>query len=354
MMRLNEALLKWYDENARVLPWRGETDVYRIWLSEIMLQQTRTETVEGYYRRFLERFPDVHALAAADEDEVLKLWEGLGYYSRARNLHRAAKAVDAAGGRFPTDAEGLQTLPGVGPYAACAIASIACGECVPALDGNQMRVLSRALGIDRVLKTPFELLEEAQAEMSSERPGDYNQALMDLGARICKPKNPACGVCPLAFMCRAYAEEDPERYPVRPAPIPKRELDRTILLIETDAGIAIRKRPDGGLLGGLYEFPAIEENADADVVRAYLNDSEILRIEPLLSAKHVFTHLVWHMRGWHVYLSGEIRLPEGAFFANADDIRARAFPSAMRVYREAALEILDSKNTCQPLRDMLE
>ena len=156
-MKLSDLLLSWYDRNARELPWRGARDPYRIWLSEIMLQQTRTEAVRRYYERFLERFPDVFALAAADQDEVLKLWEGLGYYSRARNLHAAAKAVAADGGRFPDSVEGLQALPGIGPYAARAIGSIAYNICAPALDGNQMRVLSRCFAVERTLKTPFDL-----------------------------------------------------------------------------------------------------------------------------------------------------------------------------------------------------
>lgn len=345
MKKLSELLLKWYDENARTLPWRGTADVYKIWLSEIMLQQTRAETVEKYFPRFIERFPDVFALAAAEEDEVLKLWEGLGYYSRARNLHAAAKRVAATGGEFPRTPEALEALPGVGPYAARAIASIAYGICAPALDGNQMRVLSRALGVDRVLKTPFDLLDEAEAEMSRDRPGDYNQALMDLGARVCKPKNPACGECPLQKLCRAFAEDDPERYPRRPAPVAKREEARTILLIESPRGIAVRRRPAGGLLGGLYEFPSVEGYPNEAELRGILSGMEIARIDLLPDAKHVFTHLIWRMEGRHIVLKGApADLPDGLFFADAEGIRARAFPSALRKYREIALEILDEKN----------
>ena len=179
-------LLSWYDANARSLPWRGERDPYRVWLSEIMLQQTQTETVKGYYTRFLARFPDVQSLADAPEEAVLKLWEGLGYYSRARNLHAAARMVAREmNGAFPADAEGLRRLPGVGPYAANAIASIAYGESAPALDGNQMRVLSRVLAWEDTLRTPFDLAGPAMSLIDRARPGDYNQALMDLGATIC-------------------------------------------------------------------------------------------------------------------------------------------------------------------------
>ena len=205
-MSFSSDLLYWYDVHARVLPWRGERDPYRVWLSEIMLQQTQAETVKGYYARFLERFPTVFELAKGDEQEVLKLWEGLGYYSRARNLHATAKAVAREmGGVFPSCAEELKKLPGIGPYAANAIASIAYGEPVPALDGNQARVLSRVLAWEEAIKTPFDLLKPASALMNRSRPGDYNQALMDLGAMVCAPKSPTCGECPVAAHCRARA-----------------------------------------------------------------------------------------------------------------------------------------------------
>lgn len=198
MKNLAELLLNWYDENARTLPWRGSGDPYRIWLSEIMLQQTRAEAVIRYYERFLARFPNVQALAQAQQDEVLKLWEGLGYYSRARNLHAAAKYVcTELDGVFPSSVEGLQSLPGIGPYAARAIASIAWNICAPALDGNQMRVLSRCYAVERTLKTPFDLMDEAMECISATRPGDYNQALMDLGSAICTPKKPNAPTAPL-------------------------------------------------------------------------------------------------------------------------------------------------------------
>ena len=339
-MKLNELLLDWYDANARSLPWRGTRDPYRVWLSEIMLQQTRTGAVERYYARFLERFPDVFALADAPEDEVLKLWEGLGYYSRARNLHRAAKRVAERGGVFPGSVEGLMELPGIGPYAARAIASIAYDLPVPALDGNQMRVLSRCFAVERVLKTPFDLEREALDCLDRARPGDYNQALMDLGASICIPKRPRCAGCPLFPVCRA--KEDPERYPLRPAPVAKREEPRTVFLIETPSGIVIRRRDHEKLLGGLYEFPSVEGNlnrAEAGAFLAELGFRELRNFEPLPGAKHVFTHLIWQMRGWRVRADD---IPAGALTADADGLRARAFPSALRKYLEIALELTAS------------
>ena len=342
-MKLNELLLSWYDANARRLPWRGTRDPYRIWLSEIMLQQTRAGAVERYYARFLARFPDVFALASAPQDEVLKLWEGLGYYSRARNLHAAAKRVAESGGTFPKTVEGLLSLPGVGPYAARAIASIAYGIPVPALDGNQMRVLSRCFAVERVLKTPFDLEAEALSCLDQARPGDYNQALMDLGSAICTPKRPACVECPLSQVCRAHAEGDPLRYPLRPAPIAKREEARTVFLIETDDGIVIRRRDENKLLGGLYEFPSAEGHLDQAAAEAFLSGMGIpnmMEFAPLPEAKHVFTHLIWCMCGWHVRLG---RALQGVRTADADGLRACAFPSALRKYREIALELMDAK-----------
>lgn len=339
-MKLSKLLLDWYDANARSLPWRGISDPYRIWLSEIMLQQTRAEAVIRYYDRFLNRFPDVFALASAPQDDVLKLWEGLGYYSRARNLHAAAKRVADSGGRFPDTVEELESLPGIGPYAARAIASIAYNACVPALDGNQMRVLSRCFAIERTLKTPFDLEKEALSCISRDRPGDYNQALMDLGSAICIPKKPKCAACPLSSLCRAYAEGEPERYPLRPAPVAKREEERTVLLIQCRNCIAIRRRNEGRLLAGLYEFPCLDGHmnpAEAKEALQEMGFDEIGEFTPLPVSKHVFTHLVWRMQGFHVPVG---KIPDAFISADADELHSRAFPSALRRYYEIAQNML--------------
>lgn len=339
-MELNELLLNWYDQNARALPWRGTKDVYQIWLSEIMLQQTQAATVRGYYARFLEEFPNVFALAAADEDAVLKLWEGLGYYSRARNLHAAARRVAEAGGHFPDNVEGLQTLPGVGPYAARAIASIAYDIPCCALDGNQMRVLSRAFAVERVLATPFDLADIAESALSRARPGDYNQSLMDLGSAVCTPKKPKCELCPLAPLCRAHQAGDAERYPLRPAPTPKRDVDKTILLVRCGGRIAVQKRPAKGLLGGLYEFPNLDMHCAPDAALSALNEmgfSGARDLEPLPPARHVFTHLIWRMKG---YLLEADAAPDGVLWADEASLAQYAFPSALRKYRKIAQEIL--------------
>lgn len=329
----SDDLLNWYDQNRRALPWRGTRDPYRVWLSEIMLQQTQAETVKGYYARFLARFPDVTALAAAEEDEVLKLWEGLGYYSRARNLHAAAKVVAAAGGAFPGDAEGLRKLPGIGPYAANAIASIAYGEPVPALDGNQARVLTRVLAWEDAIKTPFDLLTPATELLSKSRPGDYNQALMDLGAMICTPRQPKCGLCPVSAHCLAHREDAAMEYPRKNTPAAKKEQDWTILLVYADGAPLVRRRPKG-LLGGLYEFVAVEgypgpeELAEALTKQGFTG---VRLLDRLPEARHVFTHLVWYMHGWRAECTG---YPEP--YVPAADLDALAFPSALRVYRRAA------------------
>jgi len=338
-MSFSTDLLAWYDRCARALPWRGERAPYRIWLSEVMLQQTQTETVKGYYARFLSAFPDVTVLAAADEQTVLKLWEGLGYYSRARNLHAAARIVAGElGGVFPDSAEGLRKLPGIGPYAANAIASIAYGEPAPALDGNQARVLSRVLAWEEVVRTPFDLLSPATALIDKARPGDYNQALMDLGSAVCTPRAPKCDACPVAGHCRAFAGDAAMEYPRKRPPTVKKQQDRTILLMRENGKLLVRRRPKG-LLGGLYEFVAIDgrfEN-EADLVAALESQgfAGVRLIRPLPDAKHVFTHLVWRMRGWQAECDAA---PEGYATVDREALNALPFPSALRVYREIARE----------------
>ena len=339
-MSFSSDLLSWYDSYGRSLPWRGEREPYRIWLSEIMLQQTRTETVKAYYARFLARFPTVFDLAAAPERDVLKQWEGLGYYTRARNLHAAAKRVAGAGGAFPCDVAGLRALPGIGPYAANAIASIAFNECAPALDGNQARVLARILAWEPPVRTPFDLLEPAMALISRERPGDYNQALMDLGAMICVPKQPECDSCPVAGHCRAFAEDAALEYPRNPAPVPRKAQEWTILLVLLDGRLLVRQRPKG-LLGGLYEFCAVEGWHDAPALirlleRRGLRNVNLLRRLP--ESRHEFTHLVWHMRGW---LAECAVAPEGYTAVDAAGLEALPFPSALRAYREIAAELME-------------
>ena len=324
------ALLAWYDREKRELPWRGTQDPYRVWLSEIMLQQTRAEAVAPRYEAFLTRFPTVAALAAADEEAVLKAWEGMGYYSRARNLRRAAMEVVRRGG-FPQSAKELQTLPGVGAYTAAAVASIAFHEAAPALDGNQARVLSRLLAFEGTVDTPQRLRAQAEALIDRERPGDYNQALMDLGSGVCTPRAPKCGLCPVAAFCAARAGGDAESYPHLPPPIARREVEVTVVLAYLGGRVLVRRRPSKGLLAGLWEFPNFSEGTLAEALPGARATGELAR------SRHVFTHLVWNMRGLRAEAEA---LPEGMRAVDADELRALPFPTALRVYRQIAMREL--------------
>ena len=257
-MRLPEDLLAWFDLHRRDLPWRRSHDPYAIWLSEVMLQQTRVETVLPFYNRFLERFPTVEDLARASVEEVLTLWSGLGYYRRARQLHAAARRV-AELGAFPSTLEGLLALPGIGAYTAAAVASIAFGAAAPVMDGNVERVLSRCLALDADPKSGDarrQLLAAAAELLDLRRPGDSNQALMELGATLCSPRRPKCLLCPLRPDCRAAREGDPERYPVGRV---KREGERhrlAVAVVEKDGGVLLFRRPeDSALLAGTWELP---------------------------------------------------------------------------------------------------
>ncbi len=339
MTDFTKALLDWYGQNARDLPWRKERDPYRIWLSEIMLQQTRAETVIRYYLAFLDRFPTVEALAEADPVEVLKLWEGLGYYSRARNLMKAARQAASVGG-FPRDAASLKKLPGVGEYTAGAISSIAFDQPEPAIDGNQIRVLSRAFGIRMNAASPEGKRALRQAALSAlplEHPGDFNQAMMGLGALICTPR-PDCAHCPVRLACDAFRAGDAESLPQMPPKADKRLEQRAVALVYRADAVLVRRRPDEGLLPGLYEFPSFPGARTQAEVRSALRELgvEPEGLVPLGSARHVFTHLIWQMTGWTCGATGAT---EGAF-VGAEALKALPFPTALRFFREQALETL--------------
>lgn len=254
-------LLPWYDRVAADLPWRSSSpDPYHVWLSEMMLQQTQVETVKSYYSRFLAAYPTVHLLARAPLDDVLKLWEGLGYYSRAQNLHKTAQIVAAEmGGQFPTDVDALQQLPGIGRYSAGAVASIAYGTRAPVLDGNVIRVFSRLIDLEEDVtqsSTKNRLWQLAEDWLPSERVGDYNQALMELGRTVCKSRNPLCGECPIQAHCQAYANGTQSQRPVKQPKAPTPHINVAAGIIRDEAGrILITQRPLDKLLGGLWEFP---------------------------------------------------------------------------------------------------
>lgn len=298
--RIRRALLKWYREEARDLPWRRTKDPYRIWLSEIILQQTRVDQGTPYYERFVTTFPTVEDLAAASEDQVLKLWEGLGYYTRARNLHAAAKIVaEKHDGKFPEKAELLQLLPGVGRYTAGAIGSIAFGERVPVVDGNVKRVLARLFNIERSIdetETEKDLWAMAGKLVPKDAPGDFNQAVMELGARVCTPKKPSCDACPVAPSCIARADGTQLERPVRKAKkaVPHKEI--VVAVIQQDGDYLIGRRPPEGLLGGLWEFPGGKVEAKETHQQALIRECKEelgVTVKPggmVACVKHAYTH----------------------------------------------------------------
>lgn len=300
-------LLKWYDANRRILPWREEPTPYRVWVSEIMLQQTRVEAVKPYFERFMKTLPDIQSLAEASEETLLKLWEGLGYYNRVRNLQKAAiQIVENHGGKMPEEYEELLKLSGIGSYTAGAIASIAYKKPVPAVDGNVLRVLSRVRTDDRLItdaKVKAAVEKELSEIMPLSRPGDFNQAMMEIGACVCIPNGaPLCDTCPLAELCLAHGRGVEQEFPKKAGKRPRTIEEKTILVLRDENRTVIRKRPEKGLLAGMYEFPSMEGFRTAEEVTAYLAENGIrtLRIQPLEDAKHIFTHREWHMKGYMV------------------------------------------------------
>lgn len=337
-------LLDWYDEAKRDLPWRHTHDPYAIWLSEIMLQQTRVETVKGYYARFLSLFPTIAHLAAAPQEQVLKAWEGLGYYSRARNLQKAAQVmVDAYGGQFPRTYEEILALPGIGPYTAGAIGSIAFGLPVPAVDGNVYRVASRFFGIREDVSIPRvqkEIRRRVQSYMPEDRPGDYNQALMELGATLCSPGTPCCQDCPWQMACDACLEGDADLLPVHEKKRPPKQVEVAVCLITHGNRMLISQRSQR-MLHGLYVFWLIEDFTDPDAVTDLLAESGLsCRFNAHLGhARHVFTHRIWEMELLHFESEQEIDLP-GSKWVDRDELNALPFPTAMKAAREAACNLL--------------
>ena len=339
-----EALLDWYRANRRDLPWRRTNDPYKIWLSEIMLQQTRVEAVKPYYARFLEVCPTVKDLAALPEERLLKLWEGLGYYSRARNLQRAARTVvEEHGGQMPASYEALRRLSGIGDYTAGAIASIAFGIRVPAVDGNVLRVLARLQGSreDITQQTTKNAWRQALAEVVPAAAGDFTQSLIELGATVCVPNGEAkCGACPLAPYCVASREHLIDEIPVRAAKKPRRVEKRTVLVIRDGDRTALHKRADKGLLAGLFELPNVLGHLDEAALLAHIRSIgfEPLKIERLDDAKHVFSHIEWHMIAYDVRITPEFDGYHGAsgmLLVQNDDLHQNyAIPSAFAAYKK--------------------
>lgn len=339
---IEEPLLAWYDKGHRILPWREDPTPYHVWVSEIMLQQTRVEAVKPYYDRFMAMLPDIQSLAYAEEEVLLKLWEGLGYYNRVRNLNKAAQlVVEKYDGRMPDTYEELLKLPGIGSYTAGAIASIAYGRKAPAVDGNVLRVLSRLQSDGRdIMQQSVKKQVEAEllAAMSDKRPGDCNQALMELGATICLPNGmPKCEKCPWETVCLAHREGRELEFPVKSAKKKRVIEEKTVLLIRDENKAALQKRPSKGLLAGMYEFPWLEGRLTMEEVLARIKEAglSVLHIKQVGESKHIFTHKEWHMTGYAIRvdeLSGG-KGPENYLYVERKEAKERyPIPSAYAYY----------------------
>ena len=342
------ALLAWYDCHHRDLPWRvtpraaagGATaEPYRVWLSEVMLQQTTVEAVKPYFLRFLEQWPTVDALAAADPDDVMKAWAGLGYYSRARNLKKCADQVASVhGGRFPGTEEGLRDLPGIGAYTAAAIAAIAFGRAAAVVDGNVERVVSRLFAVSTPLPAAkAEIKRHVEAMLPAHRPGDFAQAMMDLGATICSPKRPKCMLCPVNDACVALREGDPALYPVKAARRQK-PLRRgaAFVAVRGDGAVLLRKRPPAGLLGGMAEPPTSDWNARQDGETGIEAAPFSADWHPHGTIRHVFTHFELALDVFRADGVGHAA-PEGWWWSSPRDLSTEALPSVMKKAIEAAM-----------------
>ena len=355
-----ELLLPWFGENARVLPWRSDPTPYHVWVSEIMLQQTRVEAVKSYYERFMSELPDIEALAYCPEDKLMKLWEGLGYYSRVRNLQKAAlQIVEEMNGDVPDTREALLKLPGIGPYTSGAIASIAFDRKVPAVDGNVLRVWSRLVGSRRNISEPA-VRKEIEAEILEVMPekgaGAFNQGMMEIGAMVCLPNGkPQCEVCPFAGICRARLEDLIDKIPVKDKKKDRRTEDRTVLIIRDGLHVLLHKRADKGLLAGLYELPNLDGHADEKAVLDWVKERGLLpvRIQDAGSGKHIFTHIEWHMKGYTVlvedldaYVRDEKEKYEPGTFlaANRKDAAEKySIPSAFKTFARQIIPDMKQK-----------
>ncbi len=336
-----EPLIRWYRENKRELPWRDIRDPYRIWISEIMLQQTRVEAVKPFYARFLNELPKVSDLANAEEDKLLKLWEGLGYYNRVRNMQKAAQQImEEHDGEFPKDYESIRGLTGIGNYTAGAISSFAFGIPKPAVDGHVLRVISRVTGsYDDIMKASTKTKVEEQLEnvIPKEAACDFNQGLIELGAIVCVPNGaPKCGECPLAHLCEANQKGIQNELPVKQKAKERRIEKRTVLVVQDGDFLAIRKRPKKGLLAGLYEFPNLEGHLTEAEVVAYCKGIGLapLRIQKLEDGKHIFSHVEWHMIGYRVRVDElEKACTENMLFIEPEDIQEKyPIPAAFGTY----------------------
>ena len=333
-----EKLLSWYHAGHRILPWREDPTAYHVWVSEIMLQQTRVEAVKGYYQRFMEALPTVYDLKEISDEKLLKLWEGLGYYSRARNLKKAAgMIVDVYQGKIPDTYEELIKLPGIGDYTAGAILSIAYHKPYPALDGNVFRVLTR------VYENPVDILSNQGKQeirslllslLSKEDPSSFTQALMELGALVCVPNGtPHCDVCPLSSFCKAHLHQRECLFPVKKKKTKRRVEKRYVFLITYQNRVLLNQREETGLLAHFYEFPNILVDEETKTVETWLRSLslEMKEVTPLGEAKHLFTHVEWQMMGYHI----ELKKPIAGIWASREELEeVYPIPSAFMKYQE--------------------
>lgn len=335
---LPELLLPWYEMNKRNLPWRQDTDPYHIWLSEIMLQQTRVEAVKGYYYRFLSANPTIAALAACDDETLHKLWEGLGYYSRVRNLKKAAAVIiNENGGVFPQEYSQVLKLPGIGEYTAGAICSIAFGQPTPAVDGNVLRVMARLQNNDTPIDSPTRK-KEVQSVLSKIYPaqaGAFTQALMELGATLCGPnRKPECSSCPVQSICQAFSAGTQESLPIKTPKKPRRTEKKTVFILRCGNAYALEKRPDTGLLASLWQFPNTEGFLD---IQSAVNTAaswglEVSGVEKILHKTHIFTHIQWEMQG--IYMEVCNPIDRFAWMRDSEMDAGAALPTAFRQFRE--------------------
>ena len=344
MENISSALLDWFYKNHRILPFRTDPSPYHVWLSEIMLQQTRVSAALPYYERFLAALPDIPALAACEEEKLHKLWEGLGYYSRVRNLQKAARIVcEQYGGQLPADYDALRALPGIGDYTAGAVASISFGIPVPAVDGNVLRVFSRLYNDPAAVTEPAvkkAFTARVMEHQPPDAPGDYNQALMELGALVCVPNGaPLCEKCPLAHLCAARAAGTALELPRKAVPKPRRLQPVTLALLESPAGFLLQQRPQKGLLAGLWQPVLWEGEAlAAGEVLARLQamgvDTGTAAPEALPAAKHIFSHIEWHMNGILLHVPAQ-DAPAGCVWASREALQAEyTLPGAFKAYRK--------------------
>lgn len=340
--QIKEPLLQWFQKNARILPWREDATSYRVWVSEIMLQQTRVEAVKPYFERFITALPTVQALAECEMERLLKLWEGLGYYNRVRNMQIAAKTVmEKYDGTLPADYDKLLQLKGIGSYTAGAVASIAYDIAVPAVDGNVLRVITRVSGdtSDIMKQSVKKKIEQYLKEiMPKEKPGEFNQALMELGATVCVPNGmPFCQKCPWVSFCKARLENRISEIPVKTKQKKRRIEEKTVFVILQENRVLLHKRPKTGLLSGMYEFPNAQGALTEQEAILWLKERRmsVLRIQKMEPAKHVFSHIEWHMTGYVVQLDEWSEGFEKLFFVDLDEVKEQyPIPSAFMAYKK--------------------